>query len=106
MKQTINYLNCLTGDIFKLLPMKEAEMKGQDNHLHDYMETLIVNLKGAVDTYPELANEKQFLYIINSLQYLVNNTTEFKQWRRIVLTSTRYINNIIVTLGGTEYGCK
>ena len=106
MKQLIKYLNCITGDVFKLLPMKEAEMKGQDNHLGEYLETLIVNLKGAVGTYPELANEKQFLYIINSLQFLADNTIEFKQWRRIVLSSTRYINNIIVTIGGSEYGCK
>ena len=103
MKQIIKYLNCLTGDIFKLLPMKEAELDGCDNHINEYLDTLIVNLKGALITYPELAGEKQFLYIINGLQYLANNSTEFKKWRRIVLSSTRYINNLIVALGGGLY---
>lgn len=104
MEQLLNFLSNLRGDVFKLLPMKESEMNGVNNHLTDYMETLIINIKGAVATYPVLANEKQYLYVINNLQYLLKNSIDFKQWRKIVLNSTRNIDNLFVLYGGVKDG--
>lgn len=102
MEQLVNFLTNIMGDVFKLLPMKEAEMKGQENHLLEYIDALIINLDGAIDTYPDLAGQKQYLYVINNLQYLTKHTIEFKQWRRIILNSTRNINNLIAMFGGEK----
>ena len=94
MEQLLNFLSSLRGDVFKLLPMKEDEMAGVDNHLGDYIEALLINLEGATTTYPILANQKQYLYVINNLQYASKHPIDFKKWRKIVLNSTRNIDNL------------
>lgn len=102
MEQLLNYLSNLRGDVFKLLPMKESEMSGMNNHLNDYIESLVVNVGGALTTYPILASQKQYLYVINNLQYLLNQPVEFKKWRKIVLNSTRSIDNLYLLYGGVK----
>lgn len=100
MSQLKKYLSNLRGDVFKLLPMKESEIGGMVNHLREYMETLIVNMSGASTTYPTLSNEKRFLYVINNLQYLLKQEVDFEQWRKIILRSTRYIDDLFLNCGG------
>lgn len=103
MEQLGNYLLSLRGDVFKLLPMKESEMSGLNNHVDEYIESLIVNATGAMTTYPILASQKQYLYVLNNMQYLRSNTVDFKQWRKIVLNSTRGIDNLCALYtGGTN----
>lgn len=82
--------------------MKESEMSGMNNHLNDYIESLVVNVGGALTTYPILASQKQYLYVINNLQYLLNQPVEFKKWRKIVLNSTRSIDNLYLLYGGVK----
>lgn len=104
MEQLKSYLKSLRGDIFKLLPMKEAEMEGVDNHVLEYVESIIVNLTGALTTYPVLATQKQYLYVINNVQYIYKHSVNFKQWRKIILNSTRSIDNLYLACGGNEDG--
>ena len=102
MEQIKNFLLSLRGDVFKLLPMKESEIKGLDNHIADYTETVIVNLTGSLQTYPELQTQKQYLYVLNNIQYLQHNPVDFKTWRKIILNSTRSIDNLYVLYGGSK----
>ena len=46
------FLNGLVGAIYKILPLKEDE----NSYLSDYLDSLVVQLKGALETYPELAS--------------------------------------------------
>lgn len=104
MEQLKNFLLSLRGDVFKLLPMKESEMSGTDNHLSEYIEAMIINLSGATKTYPTLAAQKQYLYVLNNMNYIRNNEVDFKKWRKIVLNSTRYIDNLCSYYGGVTNG--
>lgn len=104
MEQLKNFLLSLRGDVFKLLPMKESEMSGIDNHLSEYIEAMIINLSGATKTYPTLATQKQYLYVLNNMNYIRNNEVDFKKWRKIVLNSTRYIDNLYGYYGGVADG--
>ncbi len=90
--------------MFKLLPMKESEMSGLDNHMGDYIESLIINVTGAMKTFPILASQKQYLYVVNNLQYINSHSVDFKQWRKIILNSTRNIDNLCVQYGGEKNG--
>lgn len=94
MEQLISYLKEITGDVFKLLPMKEDELKGVDNHLREYLESLTVNMNGALKTYSQLVNEKEYLYVINNLNYIYNNEVDFAHWRTIILNSVRGLSNL------------
>lgn len=104
MEQLKKYLSSLRGDVFKLLPMKESEMNGLDNHINEYIESLIINLTGAIRTYPILATQKQYLYLVNNLQYICSHSVDFKQWRKIVLNLTRSIDDLYVLYGGETNG--
>ena len=95
-----NYLLSLRGAVFKLLPMKEEELAGGDNHINEYLESLIINLTGAMTTYPILGSQRQYLYVINNMQYIHRHSVEFHKWRKIILNSTRYIDNLSVQYGG------
>lgn len=106
MKNISNFLLGFRNDVFKLLPMKEAEMDGTDNHLKDYLESLLVNAKGSVVVYPELSTQKQFLYAINNLAFLLSNEVTFSRWRNIVLSSTRSIDDVYLIYGGLKNGNK
>lgn len=94
MKRLPSFLSTVRGDVYKLLPMRESYDLGTDNHLYEYLEGLIVNLRGSISEYSELANSRKYLYVINELQYMRNNNTSFKVWRRIVLRSTREIDDL------------
>ena len=104
MEQLRNFLSSLRGDVFKLLPMKESEMSGLNNHMSEYIESLIINLTGAMTTYPILASQKQYLYVVNNMQYIHGHSVDFKQWRKIILNSTRNIDNLCVLYGGEKNG--
>lgn len=103
-KRLVIFLENLRGDVFKLLPMKESELDGVNAHLNNYLDSLIINIKGAMDMYPQLSGEKPLVYILNNLQYMRNNDLEFKQWRKIVLDATHDIDRIYVSYGGNKDG--
>lgn len=94
MKRVEKFLKAVEGDIFKLLPMKEGEVDGEENYLTSYLESLIINLRGGMIEYMELSDCKKYIYIVNNLQYIKSNPVEFSQWRRIILDSTKVINNL------------
>ena len=94
MGQMVNYLKEITGDVFKRLPMKEDELNGIDNHLSEYLDSVIVNLKGSIITYPELANDKNYLYVINNLNFISNHDVDFWKWRSVILNSTKGLSNL------------
>lgn len=103
MEQLLKLLSNLKSDIFKLLPMKECEMEGDENYLDDYIENLLINLHGALAAYPILQEQKQFLYIINKISYMASNKdVAFKQWRKIVLDSIHTIDDLKIVVGGNE----
>lgn len=102
MEQLKSFLLNVRGDIFKILPMKEAEINGANNHLEEYIESLIINLTGATKTFPDLALQKQFLYVLNNLQYLNSHIDDFKRWRKIILNSTKSIDNLCSLFGGEK----
>lgn len=104
MKDVLNFLLGFRNDVFKLLPMKEAEMKGMKNHLSDYLDSLVVNAKGSVVAYPELSAHKQYIYVINNLAFLMSNKVDFNRWRKIILNSTRHIDDLYVSFGGVKNG--
>ncbi len=94
-KQLRIYLSGIRDDIFKLLPMREAQLQGEENYLDDYIETLIMNIKGGMLTFPLLGQNKYYLYIINSLQYIAQNNVTLKKWRKVILDSVHDIDIVL-----------
>lgn len=102
MSDLSNFLLGFRNDVFKLLPMKEAEDNGIENHLIDYLDSLVINAKGSMVAYPELAKQKSYHYVVNNLSFLMSNTVEFSRWRKIVLSSTRNLQDLYLKFGGLK----
>lgn len=95
MKNISTFLLKLRNDVFKLLPMKEIADQGKDNHIVDYIYTLVVTAEGAVSTYSKLETEKAYIYVINNLNYLQLHTDmELANWRKIILNCTRSLDDM------------
>lgn len=91
------YLSNLRNKVFKLLPMREAHDKGENNHIDEYLENLCSNFSGAFDCYPELADEREVVEVYNNVAFLKNNKdVEFAKWRSLILRSTRLIQTVAV----------
>lgn len=90
------YLTSLQGKIFKLLPMREANDQGVDNHLEDYLDNLCANYEGAFVCYPELANIREMAEVQSNIWSLKSNLNcDFSKWRSTVLRSTRLIQTVL-----------
>lgn len=95
MKNISTFLLKLRNDVFKLLPMREGADNGNDNHIADYIYSLIINSEGAVSTYQELETQKNYIYVINNLHYLESHSDmDFTNWRRIILNCTRNLDDL------------
>lgn len=95
MNSITTYLLGFRDDIFKLLPMKETYDGGETNHIYQYLEMLIINAKGAMVSFPQLKAQKKYLTVANNLNYLfTEKELTFAEWRKIILKSTRYINDL------------
>lgn len=90
---TLNtYLSSLRNKVFKLLPMREAHDRGENNHLDEYLENLCSNFLGAFNCYPELTNAREIVEVYNNIAFLkCNKDIEFAKWRSCILRSTRLI---------------
>lgn len=84
------FLNGLTGSIYKILPLKEDE----NPFLSEYLDSLVIQLNGAKETYHELSSSVKYIYIINIVQYFCNNPFTVKQCKREVFKCIKYIGKI------------
>ncbi|MFA5625811.1 MAG: hypothetical protein WC966_12315 [Bradymonadales bacterium] len=96
------YLKSIRGDVFKILPMKEDQEQGEQNYLYKYIESLTFNLIGGLEQFEFLGREKQYIYAITNLRFLMHNDVDFLQWRRIVLTAVGGISTLYKKYGGED----
>lgn len=101
MNTICNYLLSLRNDVFKLLPMKESELQGAENHLNAYIERILFCASGALKTFPILTTKTEYIRVLNMLEYLYEHQGIcFKSWRKNILDLTRVINDLHIDLDG------
>ena len=88
------FLNSLTGKIFKILPLKEKNDDGYAVHLEDYLDSLLIEIVGACDTFQELENSTEFLAVVNTMQYISQNDVSVKVCKREVFKMIGLVNKI------------
>lgn len=93
MKLTTFYKH-MEGGIFKLLPLYEEQQEGQDVHLDVYMADLWDELIGAQALFPELADDVDYITILNTVRFLMDNECELDVWKRRVLKMVRMLNEM------------
>ena len=96
METIETYLFNLRNKVFKLLPMREARDKGDENHLDEYLVNLSSGLAGAFDCFPSLASEREIVEVQASIAYLkCTPEVSFREWRSTVLRSARLISRVL-----------
>lgn len=93
MSETIS-IHKLTGAIFKILPMKEEELKGEEVYLLQYIDSIKTETMGMLKTYPSLSNNSDFLRIVNTMQGMDWEASDLKKYKSEVLKMTNLLNKI------------
>lgn len=88
------FLNSLTGKIFKILPLKEKSDDGIAVHFEEYVESLLIEIVGACETFSELGDSAEFLTVVNTMQYISQNDVSVKVCKREVFKMIGLINKI------------
>ena len=58
-----DFLGSIIGKIYKVLPLKEEG----NSYLPEYLDSLLVQLKGALVTYPGLSSNVRYITVINCI---------------------------------------
>lgn len=100
----IPFLSSLTGKIYKLIPLREDQDMGKRVYLDQYLESLLIELIGAMETYDSLKEDKQYISVINTVQYMNHNQMNTSVWRRETFKMLRCIDKIQYAMGGGSCG--
>lgn len=88
------FIRGLTGRIFKMLPLREEADQGNQVYLSEYMESLARDVIGAMTTFPELTEFPEYVTVVNTLQFLNTNDSEFAVFRKEVFHMLAVLNGI------------
>lgn len=96
------YIHHVTGRVFKMLALREQQMGGDDVYWDDYVDSLIVDLCGALGTFPVLAADDDYIVVTNIVHYVKSNVSSmsFKAFKREVFKALRLLNRIESRIGG------
>lgn len=94
------YLQKVIGKIFKILPMREKECET----LGIYLDSLLIELIGNRELIYKLKHEPDFLTLLGTLEYFINNESEVKVYKREVFKMIGIIEKLkdryFVDVGG------
>ena len=85
-----NYLKYLINKMFKVLPMKEHEVKS----LNEYLRSLQIELIGSTELISVLKNDPQFLSLMNTIQFFIDNNYDNKTCKREVFKCIHILENL------------
>lgn len=85
------FLKSMINSIFKILPLYEEHNKGLLLHI----DSITIQLIGALDTYDKLKTNLKYISVINSMNYLRKNDFTRVQCKREVLRCTNILKKII-----------
>lgn len=94
------FIHGLTGRVFKVLPLMEETLAGHDVHLDEYLDSCVLDMMGALDTFPELQGFAEYVTILNIVQYMAHNNMTQETCKREVFKALGLLNAIERKLGG------
>ena len=94
------FIKHVTGEIYKMLVLREKSDKGEDVHLREYIENLYVEINGACYWSSYLTGNMHFTTITSIIAYLSDNDVDFTKYRREVFKMLGLLNKIDKELGG------
>ena len=96
----VSYLDAITGRVFKILPMKEQELRGFDVYLRDYLSSLAIEMVGASTTFACLGLDSDYIAVVNTVNGLASADNDVIQIKREVFKALNLLNKIAERFGG------
>ena len=88
------YIHNLTNRVFKLLTIREKELCGVNAYFAEYADSLLIEVSGAMHTFPELQENDSFIVVHNILGYLCKDDVSYPVLRREVFKALHLLNKI------------
>ena len=88
------YVNIITGRVFKILPLYEASLNGEDMCIGEYIDSLVGELLGSCKTFPKLSNSAEYYAVINTLQHMSDGVGTLDECRREVMKMCKLLNQL------------
>lgn len=85
-----NYLKYLVNKLFKVLPMKEHEVKS----LNSYLRSLQIELIGSTELIGTLKNDPKFLSLMNTIQFFIDNEFDNQTCKREVFKCIHILEDL------------
>ena len=93
------YIHRITGRVFKVLPLHEATLNGDDMCVSEYINSLVGELLGSCKTFPSLADSSDYYAVINTLQNMADDPGTLDECRREVMKMCSLLNHLEETVG-------
>lgn len=93
------YIQWLTGQIFKMLPMSDETEDMNENHLQDYVSSISIQIDGSFKTFPELSDDVKYLTIANILHYWDGREINVPIFKREIRNAVNLLNQIEDRIG-------
>lgn len=85
-----NYLKYLVNKLFKVLPMKEHEVES----LNIYLRSLQIELIGSTGLIEVLKSDSQFLVLLNTIQFFIDNDFDALTCKREVFKCIHILEDL------------
>lgn len=85
-----NYLQGLTGEFYKLLPIFENEHDTFKSHLN----SLLIEMKGVESLVKRIHYDRNFMKLIGTIQFFIDNECDHKTVKKEVFKCTSIIGKI------------
>lgn len=98
------YIRSLTGQIFKILPLKEKAEEGEEVYLQEYIDVLWNDMKGAFGVFPELEQIPEYMNVCSKISFLHDNEFDVRTCKKEVFGALKLLNRLEAELGGESHG--
>lgn len=93
------YIQWLTGQVFKMLPMSDETEDMNENHLQDFVNSISIQIEGSFKTFPELSDNVRYLAIANILHYWDGREIDPPIFKREIRYAVNMLNQIEEQVG-------
>lgn len=95
-----NYLTKLVDRLYKILPLYEERNQG----LFRYVQSLIFELEGFSDRYPDIGSMPDFESVMNTLEEISNQSISFSADEKLIKSEVFRIIGIIKKIIAVKSG--
>lgn len=104
MSRDLNFIQYLTKEIFKMIPLRQEEDSGGNRHLPEHISRVYIEASGAYTWSEYLSHNQKYMVVTTTLAYMSDHSLDFKIFRREALKMLTTLNKIESDLRGNTDG--